>query len=733
MFSISSSNVVKISYVKEDGKSVELSYNPLKQLTAMKDHLGVTSIELDALGRATKVTDHEGSQTGYSYNSFGQRDTLTYPDGNEARYKYDMYGRLEEVIYDPRHTRNSFKNFVELVPGTMKEITKYSYDSVGRLSGRTLHDQTETRYEYNSLGAITNLTHKRDGLLLDEFKYAYDSIGNITQIERYRKDIESESGIYDYTYDVVGRLHSVVKGDIVKRYRYDELGNRVGQWGGHKYDEQNWTQHTYNARNQLIKTQEGDLAKDYSYDKRGNLISVRENGKEKESYIFDPSGMMAQATLHGSTQTEYIYNGFKNRVGKIEMPHVSTLTPAASAGKLDPTREVRYLLDMTKPYDNLIATRTRKPDIFGEQEQNFIWGNSFISAVGDTDRAGVNKVTGKDTFFYLQDHLGSPIRLIGMEENIDILKDAPMAYDEFGVPKVTAVNNQYSFDNPFGFTGYTSETNGLQYAQARFYNPNVGRFTAQDTVRDGLNWYEYCRSNPLSFVDLDGRTAESFMNLCSYTGKTWESSSSSFSNPYTTGWTSAPEGTWDSVSHLNPKTVINNAMDNLFGNECQSTVLNARFISTYRGQVVLRPPGSGFWGGSYSRFMMLGGGVEYDDRGRNLLSHEHEHFNQYLEKGLVKYTFTIAIPSAWSFLSNYIFFIPTLPHYRQAWEVQTDVDAGIDRGHSKEDIAFAAKYFDRIRSLDGFVDWFRFLILEDWFVRSCGFSPMRDVDGECVC
>jgi RHS repeat-associated protein len=77
----------------------------------------------------------------------------------------------------------------------------------------------------------------------------------------------------------------------------------------------------------------------------------------------------------------------------------------------------------------------------------------------------------------------------------------PLAYDEFGVPEVTVG----SIQQPFGFTGYQmDDVSGLQYAQARYYSPVLGRFTAEDRVRDGRNWYVYCYNNPLIFVDLNG-------------------------------------------------------------------------------------------------------------------------------------------------------------------------------------------------------------------------------------
>jgi RHS repeat-associated protein len=97
----------------------------------------------------------------------------------------------------------------------------------------------------------------------------------------------------------------------------------------------------------------------------------------------------------------------------------------------------------------------------GVQNQSYVWGNSLISA------------NGEDTFYYLQDHLGSPIRLVGEEQ------DAALAYDEFGVP---LAGEGKIINQPFGFTGYqTDDVAELYYAQARYYAPQLGRFGAEDT------------------------------------------------------------------------------------------------------------------------------------------------------------------------------------------------------------------------------------------------------------
>ncbi|MCK4261399.1 MAG: RHS repeat-associated core domain-containing protein, partial [Halanaerobiales bacterium] len=44
----------------------------------------------------------------------------------------------------------------------------------------------------------------------------------------------------------------------------------------------------------------------------------------------------------------------------------------------------------------------------------------------------------------------------------------------------------------------------LYYFNARYYDPNLGRFISEDPMKDGANWYSYCANNPLKYVDPTG-------------------------------------------------------------------------------------------------------------------------------------------------------------------------------------------------------------------------------------
>ena len=84
-------------------------------------------------------------------------------------------------------------------------------------------------------------------------------------------------------------------------------------------------------------------------------------------------------------------------------------------------------------------------------------------------------------------------------------------YDEFGN---LARSGAQDFLNEVTFTGSVSDTaSGLQYMNARFYNPNTGRFLSQDTY-SGSAWdpwtqhlYAYCGNNPVNMIDPTGHSA----------------------------------------------------------------------------------------------------------------------------------------------------------------------------------------------------------------------------------
>ncbi|MDH4871671.1 RHS repeat-associated core domain-containing protein [Pseudomonas sp. BN515] len=112
------------------------------------------------------------------------------------------------------------------------------------------------------------------------------------------------------------------------------------------------------------------------------------------------------------------------------------------------------------------------------------------------------------TTYYHNDHLGSPVA--ATDERNELLWRAH--YRPFGE------RQENPREIPYGSPGYIGHvqdsTSGLVYMQARYYDPQLGRFLSmdsvgpQETVPGSFNRYAYGLNNPYRYVDPDGRWAE---------------------------------------------------------------------------------------------------------------------------------------------------------------------------------------------------------------------------------
>ena len=74
-------------------------------------------------------------------------------------------------------------------------------------------------------------------------------------------------------------------------------------------------------------------------------------------------------------------------------------------------------------------------------------------------------------------------------------------YEAFG----SVLNERGESNFTPSYTGkFFDKSSGLYYFNARWYDSELGRFTTQDPIRDGMNWYAYCNNSSLIFVDSNG-------------------------------------------------------------------------------------------------------------------------------------------------------------------------------------------------------------------------------------
>ncbi len=103
---------------------------------------------------------------------------------------------------------------------------------------------------------------------------------------------------------------------------------------------------------------------------------------------------------------------------------------------------------------------------------------------------------GNATYYYHFDALGSVVALS------DAAGDTVQTY-QYSVYGEVAVEDA-NHTNPYMFSGRRFDVEiGLYYFRARYYNPFMGRFLQPDPTgyEDGMNWYAYCKNNPLNSVD----------------------------------------------------------------------------------------------------------------------------------------------------------------------------------------------------------------------------------------
>ena len=397
-----------------------------------------------------------------------------------------------------------------------KNCICYNYDNTGRLYEKTFPNGVSTTYLYDEKGLLSRLTHSDSEGILDEYIYDYDNAGNKTSIVKNRRGLEEESGAYGYGYDAIGRLSTVTKEEkLLREYSYDAFGNRKAL---KDYSDgiETFTSYSYNALNQLIyrvKETNGDNvsavleSESYNYDRRGNLTQILNDGNIKNQYIYGAINRLEQASNQDGESARYIYNGLGHRVGKEEysciLPSVSAPDVSIGVKLPQPEKEIKYLIDLTKQYHNMLEREVREvkaDDITANassiisRRQTFLWDGN-VAAMIDDDRS---------MDFYLQDDLGSPIRL--MDEEATLIDS--YGYDEFGQD----IYGNQGISQPFGYTGYQSDRiSGTYFAQAREYEPNISRFLGMDVVAGyassavTLNRYTYCFNRALSLVDFTGK------------------------------------------------------------------------------------------------------------------------------------------------------------------------------------------------------------------------------------
>ncbi len=467
----------------------------------------------DSFGNMTKLQVGSRTLAEYTYGSKnGQLNQQTYGYDSESRLKsinYSIPGVVDnatETFYYNTSTTDSISDgALEKMALFSNEWITYSYDSLSRLSSRTVGNILTERQTYlpgsgtcttTTLPETFYTTAKGSSAKLSGFRYAYNEVGNVTQITNL------VDGIYQkFAYDKLGQMQYVTDygkdGTAQQRYKYyydnagnltswkiqDGTGSIIGVEHTYTYGDSNWKD--------LLTAFDGQSI---TYDGSGNPLSYY-NGK-RYTMTWRNGRELNSVTVGGKTYSyEYDVNGLRTRKtnadgGYTEYYIVDGLTVAeqrfTSSGAERYT--LRYLYD-----------ESSSPVGFG------------IQYPGET--------TWKNYYFAknLQGDVIALYRWDGLNNGVLV---ATYKYDPWGKPlgiynasgsSISQTASNVAAYNPFRYRGYRYDADtGFYYLQSRYYDPAICRFINADEYSDtddgllGFNMFAYCLNNPINRSDPNG-------------------------------------------------------------------------------------------------------------------------------------------------------------------------------------------------------------------------------------
>ena len=220
----------------------------------------------------------------------------------------------------------------------------------------------------------------------------------------------------------------------------------------------------------------------YSYDTNRNQTDIKNiKTGEDQTYVYDAENRLSQVSVTKDGKTaviqQNIYNGEGQRIQKV-----------------DGDEATNYYYQ-----DGVVAYTT---DANGEQNsQNLIGTDGNVLA---TERFQQNAT---QYYLYNKDIQGSTSSLVKEDGSAD----ATYQYTDFGE---TTIQGDDQAKNEVCYTGgIYDQSTWLYYLNARYYNPEDGRFMTENSYRGEImnpetgHLYVYCANNPVNYVDLSGHFA----------------------------------------------------------------------------------------------------------------------------------------------------------------------------------------------------------------------------------
>jgi RHS repeat-associated protein len=525
------SQVMNFTYARDD-QLTNLAYT--NEVIATPD----VSLTYDSIyGRLATMVDGTGTTT-YGYHAVATPPALgatrlASVDGpltnDTITYGYDALGRVTtRAINGAANTVTSAFDSLSRVTSEQNVLGTFAYTYHGttdRLNTVTYPNNQTSTYSYfggSNDHRLQTIHHKYpNATTLSKFDYTYDAVGNILT---WRHQTDTTAVLWEYGYDRADQLTAAVKKadpaeTVLKRYAYsyDPAGNRTAE----QIDDA-VTGASYDNMNRLVSQQaagpmvfSGTVNEPATVTVQGKPATVKaDNTWQGTASVMsgmntvtivatDPSGNVRTNTYevsHTATATTFAYDANNNLtsdgIRTFEWDAANRLAAVVSG-----THRSEFAYDGRDRRSRIVE----KENGSTVRDAQLIWDGTTIAeerlSTGEVNRFFEHGEQHNGVArFVTSAHLGSVREVTDSTGAVVTRND----YDPYG--RLTRISG--SEDSRFGFTGHYMHTpSGLTLPWYRAYDSGLGRWLTDDPIglAGGLNLQQYVRSNPVRYVDPDGR------------------------------------------------------------------------------------------------------------------------------------------------------------------------------------------------------------------------------------
>ncbi|MDD7973856.1 RHS repeat-associated core domain-containing protein, partial [Roseinatronobacter alkalisoli] len=529
------------------GAQWDYSYDVFgNRLTASDPGLGSWSMIYDANGNLTRQTDAMGQQIHFSYDFLnrvthkqvgaGSARVDTYFEYDQDRAGYYNQGQevqqevwrgstlLHRVERDYQHLGNIAREVhtiddrtytlsntywpsgalrrqsLPAQPGpnpSYLTVGDYHYDASNRLtrvgdhitSVTYNHWDNPTRMDFGGGSYETSVYHATRGWVTNirgfnpsgsqrmRSTYTRSATGRIT-----RHNTHTTADQYDFSYDYAGRLLSAAnfadRPETNQVMTYDSAGRMLSKG----QNQASATTYTYNSSQPFhapVRITTAGVDTSFSYDANGNMLV----GLETKAMTYDAENRPLSVTLNGA-RTCYIYGADGARLKKIE-----GLTSATACSAVSLPASARVTV-----YFGPVELR----NFGGTDEGLILHPHARFRLATNTNAAPVAN-------YFFTDQLGS-IRA-AMDATGSRVENH--SFNPWG-EKTAGLAPSQTLPETKGWIGERfDEDAGLQYLNARYYDPKLGLFLQPDWFEVtqagvGTNRYSYSFNDPVNLLDPNG-------------------------------------------------------------------------------------------------------------------------------------------------------------------------------------------------------------------------------------